>query len=163
MNDLENQLRQSLQRSHHLAPTTAVVTRGTPVAVAPMSVGEHLLYRDLSHAIVGAAIEVHRHLGPGQLESTYQRSLEYELELRELPFRAQVPVAATYKGRETGEFFVDLIVDDKVVIELKAVTALMQVHRAQVISYLRATRLRLGLLINFHVPVLYKGVTRVIL
>ena len=128
-----------------------------------MSVGEHLQYRDLSHAIVGAAIEVHRHVGPGQLESMYQRSLEYELELRELPFRAQVPVAATYKGRETGEFFVDLIIDDKVVIELKAVSAVMPVHRAQVISYLRATRLRRGLLINFHVPVLYKGVTRVIL
>ena len=85
-----------------------------------------------------------------------------ELGLREIPFRAQVPVAATYKGRETGEFVVDLIVDDKIVTELKAVSAVMAVHRAQVISYLRATRLRLGLLINFHVPVLHQGVKRVI-
>jgi GxxExxY protein len=105
---------------------------------------------------------VHRHLGPGQLESTYQRSLEYALDDSGLAFRAQVPISAQFKGREVGEFFADLIVEDKVLIELKAVSAIAQVHRAQVISYLRATRLRLGLLINFHVPVLYRGVTRLI-
>ncbi len=112
------------------------------------------MYSELSHRIIGAAIEVHRHLGPGQLESVYERALAQELAFREIPHRTQVPITVHYKGCCVGEFFADLIVDDKIVVELKAVTALHAVHVAQTLSYLDAAGLRLGLLINFNVPVL---------
>ena len=121
-----------------------------------------LLYAELSHAILGACIEVHRHIGPGQLESVYQRAVEHELALREIPFRAQVPIAMIYKGERVGDFFADLIIDDKVIVELKTVEHLLAVHTAQVLSYLRSTRLRLGLLVNFNVPVLVRGVKRLV-
>jgi GxxExxY protein len=128
-----------------------------------LGVSERVLYAELSHAIVGAAIEVHRHLGPGKLESTYQSALDEELSLRGIPHRGQVPIALRYKGRDVGSFVLDFIVDDKVVLELKAVERQHAVHKAQVLSYLHATKLRLGLLINFNVPVLWKGVQRVVL
>jgi GxxExxY protein len=128
-----------------------------------LGVTERVLYAELSHAIVGAAIEVHRHLGPGKLESTYQSALDEELSLRGIPHRGQVPIALRYKGRDVGSFVLDFIVDDKVVLELKAVERQHAVHKAQVLSYLHATKLRLGLLINFNVPVLWKGVQRVVL
>ena len=128
-----------------------------------LGVSERVLYAELSHAIVGAAIEVHRHLGPGKLESTYQRALDEELTLRGIAHRGQVPIALRYKGRDVGSFVLDFIVDDKVVLELKAVDRPHAVHKAQVLSYLHATSLRLGLLINFNVPVLWKGVQRVVL
>jgi GxxExxY protein len=128
-----------------------------------LGVRERVRYPELSHAIVGAAIEVHRHLGPGKLESTYQRALDEELTLRRIAHRGQVPVALRYKGRDVGSFVLDFIVDDKVVLELKAVERQHAVHKAQVLSYLHATSLRLGLLINFNVPVLWRGVERVVL
>ena len=120
------------------------------------------MYAELSHAIVGAAIEVHRHIGPGQLESVYQQALAHELAAREIPHRTQVPITMRYKGASVGEFFADLIVDDKIIVELKAVAGFHAVHTAQVLSYLRATSLRLGLLINFNTPVLWCGVRRLI-
>ena len=120
------------------------------------------MYSELSHRIIGAAIEVHRHLGPGQLESVYERALAQELAFRDIPHCTQVPIAVHYKGSCVGEFVADLIVDDKIVIELKAVTALQPVHVAQTLSYLDATGLRIGLLINFNVPVLCRGVRRLI-
>jgi GxxExxY protein len=122
-----------------------------------------LLFPELSHAIVGAAIEVHRHLGPGQLESVYQRALGKELAARAIPARAQVPIVMRYKGDGVGEFVADFIVDDKVLLELKAVDRPHPAHKAQVISYLRATGLRLGLLLNFNAAVMYRGVTRVVI
>ena len=128
-----------------------------------LGVGERVLYAELSHAIVGAAIEVHRHLGPGKLESTYQSALDEELTLRGIAHRGQVPIALRYKGRDVGSFVLDFIVEDKVVLELKAVERQHAVHKAQVLSYLHATTLRLGLLINFNVPVLWRGVQRVVL
>ena len=147
MNDILMRLRQSLA-----TPTG----RATP---------EHsgVLYPELSYAIVGAAIEVHRHIGPGHLESVYQCSLERELALRGLPFEAQAPIAMDYKGGSVGQFFADFIVDGLVVIELKAVERVLAVHQAQVLSYLRATQLRLGLLINFNVPKLTFGMQRIVL
>jgi GxxExxY protein len=120
------------------------------------------LHSELTHEIVGAAIEVHRHIGPGQLESVYQRALVHELALRHIRFRSQAAVAMQYKGVGVGDFVVDLIVDDRVVVELKSVEAFQPIHMAQVLSYLRATSLRLGLLINFNVPVLWRGVRRLI-
>ena len=133
------------------------------IATKPHQTWSGLLYPELSHAIVGAAIEVHRHVGPGQLESVYQRALGKELARRNLPARAQVPVDMLYKGESVGEFFVDFVVDDKIVLELKATDRPHGAHVAQVISYLRATKLKLGLLMNFNTPVMYRGVRRVIL
>jgi GxxExxY protein len=121
-----------------------------------------LLYGELSEAVIGAAIQVHRWLGPGQLESTYQRALGKELAFCGIRYRAQVPITSRYRGEAVGEFFADFIVEDKIILELKVVSRILAVHRAQVNSYLRAAGLQLGLLINFHVPVLHMGVKRVL-
>jgi len=122
-----------------------------------------ILYKDLSYAITGAAIEVHRHLGPGQLESTYERALVKELTYRGIQVRSQVPITANYKGEAIGEFYADVIVDQKVILELKCVDRVLSVHRSQLLSYLRATGLRLGLIINFGAPIIWKGMSRVVL
>ena len=120
------------------------------------------LHGELSGAIIRSAIAAHRELGPGKLESVYERALAIELRASGIPFRTQVPIPMLYRGESVGDFFADLIVDRKVLVELKAVDALRSVHRAQVLSYLRATGLELGLLINFNVPVLKDGVRRLI-
>jgi GxxExxY protein len=120
------------------------------------------LHSQLTGTIIGAAIAVHRELGPGKLESVYERALAIELRAQGVPFRTQVPIPMLYRGESVGDFFADLIVDRKVLVELKAVDALRSVYRAQVLSYLRATGLELGLLINFNVPVLKDGVRRLI-
>jgi GxxExxY protein len=116
----------------------------------------------LAHDVIGAAIEVHRHLGPGYLEGVYQAALEVELKLRGIPFEPQRPVGITYKGHPVGDGQLDFLVDELLVVELKAVDELADVHKAQVISYLKATKLHLGLLINFNATVLKNGVKRVI-
>jgi GxxExxY protein len=120
------------------------------------------LHSELTGRIIGAAIAVHRELGPGKLESVYERALAIELRTQRMPFRTQVPIPMVYRGESVGDFFADVIVDGKVLVELKAVDALRSVHRAQVLSYLRATGLELGLLINFNVRVLKDGVRRLI-
>jgi GxxExxY protein len=117
----------------------------------------------LAHAVIGAGIEVHRTLGPGFLESTYEAALAVEMGLRGIAFERQKPIPLQYKGRNIGEGRLDLLVAECLVVELKAVEALLPIHKAQAISYLKATRLQLGLLINFNVPVLRDGVQRVIL
>jgi GxxExxY protein len=117
---------------------------------------------DLANSIIGAAIEVHRHLGPGYLESVYEEALGVELAERRIPYRRQHPVSVTYKGQSVGEGKRDLLVADKLVVELKAVEALLPVHKPQVISYLKATKFHLGLLINFNVSVLRDGIQRII-
>ncbi len=118
--------------------------------------------REVTRGVIGAAIEVHRVLGPGFLESVYEEALAVELSLRGVPFRRQVPVAMHYKGRPIGQARLDLIVAYRVVVELKAVEQLAPVHVSQVVSYLKATRLRHGLLITFNVPVLRLGIKRVV-
>jgi len=120
-----------------------------------------LLYGDLTDAIIGAAIQVHRWLGPGQLESTYQRALAKELAFCGIRHRAQVPITSWYRDEAVGEFFADFVVEDKVILELKVVSRILPVHRAQLVSYLRATDLRLGLILNFQVPILTMGIKRV--
>ena len=120
-----------------------------------------LLYGELTDAIIGAAIQVHRWLGLGQLESTYQRALAKELAFCGIRYRAQVPITSWYRDEAVGEFFADFIVEDKVILELKVVSRLLPVHRAQLVSYLRATDLRLGLILNFQVPILTMGIKRV--
>ena len=116
-----------------------------------------------ANRVIGAAIEVHRNLGPGYLESVYEEAMAIEMTLQNIPFVRQKPVCVIYKGSSVGESQLDFLVADKIVVELKAVERLAPVHRAQVISYLKATNLRLGLLMNFNVPVLKDGLERIIL
>ncbi len=117
----------------------------------------------LARSVIGAAIEVHRHLGPGFLEGAYEEALVVELGLRGIPFERQKPVPVHYKEHHVGEGRVDLLVGGELLVELKAVEALAPIHKAQVISYLKAMGFHLGLLINFNVPVLRDGVQRVVL
>ncbi len=117
---------------------------------------------ELARRVIGAAIEVHRHLGPGFLESVYEEALCVELELREIPFERQRPIGVDYKGHSVGQGRLDLLVGDRLLIELKAVDRLAPIHNAQVMSYLKATKLHLGLLINFNVPLLKDGIRRII-
>ena len=116
----------------------------------------------LVHAVIGAALEVHRLLGPGFLESLYEEALSLELALRGVPFRRQAPIAVEYKGRPIGQARLDLLVSDPLIVELKAVETISAVHLAQILSYLKASRLQLGLVINFNVPELRRGIRRVI-
>ena len=115
----------------------------------------------LTEKIIGAAIEVHRALGPGLLESAYEECLCRELSLRVVGFKRQVDLPVTYRGvrLEVG-YRVDLIVEDKVLVELKAVDQLLPVHEAQLLTYMKLSNVRTGLLINFHVPVLKRGLKR---
>jgi len=122
-----------------------------------------VLYPELSWEIVGAAIEVHKHIGPGQLESVYQQSMLIELRRRQLDVRPQAPLPMFYKGEPVGTFRADLIVEDSVILELKAVDRLTGVHTAQLLSYLRAAQLRLGILMNFNVARMVHGTKRVVL
>jgi len=108
-----------------------------------------LLHRDLTFEIIGAAMEVHRVLGPGFLESVYQRAMEAEMQQRGIPFESQKRLSLTYKGELLGDHVLDLVVDRRVVVELKAAKDLTDQHQAQTISYLKASGLQIGLLINF--------------
>ena len=117
----------------------------------------------VTEAIIGAAIEVHRQLGPGFLESTYHRALEIELELREIPFVSEASVELDYKGRTIGEGRMDIVAASQVILELKAVEKLAPIHKAQVISYLKASGYTVGLLINFNTEVLRDGIQRIVL
>ncbi len=118
---------------------------------------------ELTHAVIGAAIEVHRHLGPGYLESVYEEAFAYELELRRLQFLRQYSFALDYKGKAVGQGLLDFLVENRLIVELKAVEQLHLIHKAQLISYLKALNLNLGLLINFNVPILKDGVKRIVL
>ena len=116
----------------------------------------------LAHEVIGAAIEVHRALGPGFMESIYEEALCVELRLRQMCFKRQLPIEVLYKEHVVGQGRLDLLVGDLLIVELKAVESLADIHTAQVISYLRAAKLELGLLINFNVPVLRQGVKRIV-
>ena len=117
----------------------------------------------LASETLGACVEVHRELGPGFLESTYEAALCVELERRGIRFERQVPIRLVYKEQVIGRHQIDLIVADRLVVELKAIEALAPIHAAQVRSYLKATRLTLGLLVNFNSALLLRGVRRIIL
>ncbi len=117
-----------------------------------------------TNAIIGAAIEVHRHLGPGLLESAYEECLCHEHHLSGLDFKRQVEIPVAYKGLNLDcGYKVDLVVRDEVVLELKSVENLLPVHQAQILTYPRLTGKRVGLLINFNVPVLTQGIIRRVL
>src|SRR5882672_11272061 len=115
-------------------------------------------FSHVTRKIIGAAIEVHRTLGPGLLESIYQPCLQLELASRKIRFVAQRPIPIVYKGMPLdASYRVDLIVEDLVVVEVKAVAALAPIHEAQGLTYMRLTGCPAGLLINFNVPLLVDG------
>ena len=112
---------------------------------------------------IGCAIAVHRELGPGFLESIYKKAMHIELRAHGLAFECERAVTVNYRGIEISGQRVDLIIENQIVVELKAVVRLDDVHRAQVVSYMKTTKLRGGLLINFRVPVLKQGLQRIVL
>lgn len=120
-----------------------------------------LIHQEWTERILGAAIEVHKHLGPGLLESAYEACLCHELRLREIPFQRQVELPVKYKGAliDCG-YRLDIVVADLIVVELKALKSLDPVHEAQLLTYLRLSRRPIGLLINFNVARLMDGVVR---
>ena len=124
----------------------------------------NLLHKELSDQVIGAAIEIHRQLGPGLLESAYQACLAHELSLRGILFVSQLDLPLTYKGVQLDVGYrIDLLVDDKIIIELKAVEKVLPIHEAQLLTYLRLLRKPVGLLLSFFVPVLKDGIIRRVL
>ncbi len=117
----------------------------------------------LTDRIIGCAIEVHKTLGPGLLESIYEKALCYELGLKGIGHVQQAPIPIQYKGQSLGDLRIDLIIEEAVIVELKAVDRMDSVFQAQLLSYLKLTGKRLGLLINFNVPVLKDGIKRIAL
>ena len=117
-----------------------------------------LLQEELTEKIIGAAIEVHRALGPGLLESAYEECLCRELSLRRIAFQRQVPLPVEYKGVKLDcGYRLDLVIEDAVVLELKCVEHVLPVHEAQLLTYLKLTGKRIGLIINFNVATLVRG------
>jgi GxxExxY protein len=115
----------------------------------------------ITEAIIGAAIEVHRHLGPGLLEAAYEECLCRELDLRGVPFQRQVPLPITYKGISLDcSYRLDLLVDGRVVVEIKAIETLLPIHDAQLLTYLRLGDWKISLLINFNMPLIKDGIHR---
>ena len=118
---------------------------------------------ELTHEIIGSAIEVHRELGPGLLESIYEECLLVELAQRGLDTVNQYPIPVAYKGNQLNSVYrCDLLVENKVVVELKTVDKIAEIHKAQLLTYLKITGLRYGLLLNFNVPTMRQGIVRML-
>lgn len=123
-----------------------------------------LLEKELTDKIIGAAIEVHKVLGPGLLESAYQVCMERESKLRNITFERQVDLLLNYKGINLNAgYVIDLIYDKRVIVELKAVERVIPVHEAQLLTYMKLTGIHVGLLINFNVPAVKDGIYRRVL
>jgi GxxExxY protein len=121
-------------------------------------------FDELSNRVLGCAIEVHRELGPGLLETTYEQCMAYELSHASIPFRLQVALPVEYKTtRLDCGYRIDLLVDDQLIVELKCVEQLSKVHEAQILTYMRLAHMRAGLLINFNVPLLKRGIKRFVM
>ena len=110
---------------------------------------EELKYKEECYKIIGCAMEVHRVLGPGFLESVYEKALTIEFQLQKVPFKNQVDIDVNYKNEDAGQFRADFLVYDKIIVEIKAVNNLAEIDKAQTINYIKATENKLGLLINF--------------
>ena len=118
-------------------------------------------FDDLSNKVIGCSIEVHRELGPGLLESTYEQCLAYELNRAKIPFRLQVELPVQYQQIKLDcGYRIDLLVDDRLIVELKSVEQLLRIHDAQVLTYMKLAKVNVGLLINFNVEMLKKGIKR---
>ena len=123
-----------------------------------------LILEDLTEEIIGAAIEVHKELGPGLMESAYEECFCHELHLKHLKFQRQVPLPVQYKDiRLDCGYRLDVVVEDAVIIEIKCVEKVIPVHEAQLLTYLKMTQRRVGLIINFNVPRLVTGIVRKVL
>jgi len=123
-----------------------------------------MIEEELTNQIIGAAIEVHKHWGPGLYEEIYERSMCVELRLRKLSFENQLTLPLIYKGESVGDDLrLDLVVQKRIVVELKAVAKLEAIHEAQLLNYMKLTNCRVGLLINFNVPILKQGIKRMVL
>jgi GxxExxY protein len=119
---------------------------------------------DLTRIIIGAAIEVHRHLGPGLLESAYHLCLSRELQIHGIPYKYKWPIPLEYKGlRLKKTYNIDLLVDDAVVVEVKSIAELAPIHEAQLLTYMRLGGWKVGLLLNFNEVVLKRGIRRRVL
>ena len=119
---------------------------------------------DITHEIIAAAIEVHRALGPGLLESIYEECLCRELNLRKVSFDRQIPLQIQFKGAQLGYAYrLDLLVEKQVVVEIKAVESILPIHEAQLLTYLKLGGFKIGLLINFNVTILKRGIRRRVL
>jgi len=108
-----------------------------------------IIYKELSYKIVGLAMEVHNKLGFGFLEKVYENALMILLEKNGIPAQQQAPVRVYFEGKVVGDYYADILVDNKIILELKAIDKIIDVHRAQVLNYLRATGLRLAMILNF--------------
>ena len=116
-----------------------------------------------TEAIIGAAIEVHRHLGPGLLESAYEECLCEELLLRMIPFKRQIVLPVTYKNKKLDiGYRIDLLVNDEVIVELKTVDSILPIHEAQTLTYMRLGGWQVGLILNFNVTILKNGIKRLV-
>jgi GxxExxY protein len=116
-----------------------------------------------TESIIGAAIEVHRHLGPGLLESAYEECLCEELSIRKIPFKRQIALPVSYKSKKLDiGYRVDLLVKDEVVVELKTVESILPIHEAQTLTYMRLGGWQVGLILNFNVTVLKNGIKRLV-
>ena len=126
--------------------------------------GTKLIYEELTEQIIGAAIEVHKAVGPGLFEKIYEECLCHELALRKLKFQRQIPVPLRYKDKSLDcSYRLDLIVEDAVIVELKCVSQILPIHEAQLLTYMRLKNKRVGLIINFNVPILKYGIVRKVL
>ena len=119
-------------------------------------------HKDITGRIISCGIEVHSTLGPGLLESIYEEALTYEFELREIAFERQKEIDLKYKGRNIGNHRIDFLIENEVILELKAVEKIHSIYEAQLLTYLRAMNKRVGLLINFNVELLKEGIKRLI-
>jgi GxxExxY protein len=123
-----------------------------------------MIFDELSNRVIGCALEVHRELGPGLLESTYEQCLAHELKLNGIAFELQHPLPVKYKGiRLDCGYRVDVLVEDKLIIELKSVERIRPIHEAQLLTYMRLAEIKIGLLINFNVMKLKDGIKRFVL
>ena len=123
---------------------------------------EEYPHSDITEKVISAAIEVHRELGPGYLESIYEQALAKEFDSRKIKYERQKEIGIFYKEEQVGKHRLDFIVEGKVVLEIKSVERFDEVHRAQVVSYCKASGLKVGLLINFNMAILKKGIKRIV-
>ena len=122
---------------------------------------EYREYNELSRKVIGAAIEVHKELGAGLLESAYEYCLKTELEQKGLDVQTQIDIPLYYKGSPTGKSYrLDMLVENKIIVEIKAVDTLLPIHEVQLVTYLKLTHKAIGMLINFNVSVLKDGIKR---
>ena len=123
-----------------------------------------MIFDDLSNKVLGCALEVHRELGPGLLESAYEQCLAYELNRAKTPLKLQVELPVEYKEVKLNcGYRIDVLIENQLIVELKSLDQLLKIHEAQLLTYMKLVKLKVGLLINFNVDVLKKGIKRLVL